>query len=243
MPDLLKFEWFRDTAGYECAQVKTAEELERYAPQESWRPILRMFWGISDRVGDNRYIVPKGGSRLRYDPLDQFPGAFREFAENGATPADAVQFASRFGPLGLEKKLVGRALFDLEILQIEPFWEWVKVQNEIRDAVESWERGRERGNLDQTISLFSTMSLPARVRLTKTHDASRPALYLEPPTLCDAMWLQFAQSVSADIQFKRCAECPTWFPYGTGTGRRRSAFYCSERCRKAAHKRQSTAVS
>ena len=43
-------------------------------------------------------------------------------------------------------------------------------------------------------------------------------------------------AISGDFQIDKCSWCPNWFCFGVGTGRRKSSLYCSDRCRKAAHR-------
>jgi hypothetical protein len=56
-------------------------------------------------------------------------------------------------------------------------------------------------------------------------------LKLQPPTLLDAIWLQFGQALTSNLVLRPCRGCDKWFEAGVGSGRRGDAQYCSDRCR------------
>jgi len=51
-----------------------------------------------------------------------------------------------------------------------------------------------------------------------------------PPTLLDAVWLQFGQALASNAQLRQCDHCGKWFEAGIGTGRRADAKFCSSEC-------------
>ena len=59
-----------------------------------------------------------------------------------------------------------------------------------------------------------------------------------PPDLIQAMWLQFAQFACSQALLFRCQRCGKPFQVGTGTGRRRTAKFCSNACKVAAFKKR-----
>jgi hypothetical protein len=59
------------------------------------------------------------------------------------------------------------------------------------------------------------------------------AIVLVPTSLLQAMWIQFAQVVVSGAAIASCEQCGAIFPTGTGTGRRNTARFCSDSCRKA----------
>lgn len=57
---------------------------------------------------------------------------------------------------------------------------------------------------------------------------------LQPQSLLGAIWLQFAAAVDAQKSFSRCPRCRVMFEVSRDTsGKRRSARFCSIRCRMA----------
>ena len=99
--------------------------------------------------------------------------------------------------------------------------------------IKSWNESSRSGSLDGFIENFD--NLPGlNIVLRKSFEEGQIALHISPTSLSTAITLQFFQAISSNFQLQRCAVCPTWFTFGTGTGRRKSALYCSNRCRKAA---------
>ena len=215
MPNLLNFEWFKDPEGYQI--VETKEET-------GWKPQL--------------FIRPRSKRRTQYRPLDNHPALFREFAETAENPEAILGFANKFGLLTHPPEDESSDHFGMTDLST-----WYGIIWEMKGVIAEWELGRRQGDVVQTIESFSSLEwswfdqMPlVEVRLSASADPVRPFLSLVPSTLMAAMWIQFAQAVASGIQLRRCAVCPTWFVFGTGTGRRNSANYCSDRCRKAAHR-------
>jgi hypothetical protein len=56
-------------------------------------------------------------------------------------------------------------------------------------------------------------------------------LKLEPPSLLDAIWLQFGQAITSDAVLHFCAQCGNTFEAGGKSGRRADAKFCSDECR------------
>jgi hypothetical protein len=71
---------------------------------------------------------------------------------------------------------------------------------------------------------------PTVPRLAWTPD-SRQRLIFVPPNLLGAMWLQFAQAVTGELELYPCDACGKFFQRGPG-GRRADATTCSDACRQ-----------
>ena len=206
MPNLLWFEWERDVDGYRIEELKPGE-----APE----------YEIERNRG---CLVPIGRAALRYRPLDECPGMFMEFARCKQTPESAKTFADKYGLLVSPNKPMPLVEFNSWILMMVT-------------ALEFWEHGLKIQDLSPLIEGFNARAdMKAHVRFGTSWDDSHPALYIVPNNLLSARWLQFAQAVSSNTEFRKCLHCPAWFTYGPGTGRRKTAFYCSARCRRAAHR-------
>jgi len=250
MPELISFEWSKAINGYlvetfypEDIKEIDSDELDYVETPAGplWRPIpvlkenarpstrrlveivdcdLLMAWSYERGRTPVSCIVPRGPERLKYKPLSDSPGLFMEFADLTLEPDSIVQFAAKYGPLRCQ---------EFELLD-----DWYKEIREMKSAVESWQQAKARGSFWDFPEKYWRGKASAAIELRPRTDYSAMILSLIPPSLKDALWLQFAQAVSANQSLRRCAVCPKWFPYGTGTGRRKSASYCSDRCRKAA---------
>ena len=74
------------------------------------------------------------------------------------------------------------------------------------------------------------------VGLLLAKDPLRAEIYLRPDSLIFGIWLQFLECVANNARLKQCARCQKWIAYGSGTGRRESAKFCSSACRRLAWK-------
>jgi len=78
-------------------------------------------------------------------------------------------------------------------------------------------------------------------RLLANPQYTQLGLYFMPGSLIGALWLQFAQAIDGNKDYRRCRECQKWFeltPEVARTNRR----FCSNACRsKAYRKRQAEA--
>lgn len=69
----------------------------------------------------------------------------------------------------------------------------------------------------------------------------RWSLYFTPISLIGAIWLQFAQSVTQEKDYRRCRQCESWFEIDHYTART-NRYFCSNACRSKAYRmRQSKA--
>jgi hypothetical protein len=248
MPDLLDFEWQRPVGGYELVTIRAKEvewEPEWTEPVPTWLPIpgaseetmrmLKLGWHPKARRiapkpnsiiplseywerGDDRCLAPVSDKTERIKPLRESEALFMEFSEL-SSPPKIVEFASRNGLL-------------LHLERWESLRDWQKEITTFRKAVKHWRDAQKTDDYDRLIPAIRLPDLSAA--LAPARAGGPPFLQLKPKTLLDCLWVRFAQAIAASSQLRRCAECPTWFVFGTGTGRRKSAHYCSDRCRKAA---------
>lgn len=183
-------------------------------------------WNLPDKPIN--FVCPVGDEFLTYRPFDSGNLIFKEFADVDTQSDGVLGFANKYGLL---HKFRGNNLEQLD--------DWFEEIHSMNKAVKIWDQCKKtKGDFGILLNEFRSSAAGSNltVRLERGADPERPALYIEPESLLSAMWLQFAQTVSANQQIQRCAVCTTWFAFGTGTGRRKSAHYCSDRCRKAFHR-------
>jgi len=224
--------WVRPAPG---AGAETRRLLD-YASPNTLIPYLLA--SDDEAHGPTFFLVPRCDEVRRYRPLDGNPGAFLEFAKTECNPGGVLKFANRFGLLDSRG-------------DVETLAGWYASIREMYEAVVLWRDCQRAHDLSRLVSVFNERqensgfigpagSLTAF--LGKTDDPARLALRLEPPTLLEALWLQFAMAVSGNTNFRKCDWCDEWFAYGTGTGRRNTAKFCKPACRQAAFvKRQQEA--
>ena len=106
-------------------------------------------------------------------------------------------------------------------------------------------------SMDLNTSLLETMPYPELVqpamhhlqRLVNENQRKYPSgtklvwtrgelrIFIWPPSLIAAMWLQFALAIDGDRQYRTCAECGRWFEIGGGI-KRTDSETCDASCRK-----------
>jgi hypothetical protein len=249
MPNLLEFKWKLCPDGYRWRQIVSDDELEDYFEQQYRHKLNEMDPGKAAKVEPrwkrstlNRFHVLEENSEriIETRPLDQAPGLFMEFAHTKRTADTMLNFVNKYGRLHSSEKTQTKN----PRLKREAHWanrgdyDWEFRQ--FSEKVVLWEKCKETGNYDALISDLNrdnhVLVSGVRIKLSNVSGLDVPVLSLQPENLKTAINLQLAQSISSNQHLRRCAWCPTWFAYGTGTGRRKSAHYCSDRCRKAANR-------
>lgn len=214
MPGRLWLEWERAAKGYRICE-----------------PEPYFFETQEDREVDDEsfFLAPKDDEIVTYRPMDQFPGLFMEFAHTEQTLDGLKGFADKFGLLQRTPNL--RAEYGMKI------FEWRLEVRQMRRATNMWAEERKGGSIARLIKIFSERAIAGTgVFLRAVEDPMRAEVYIKPSNLQEAMWMQLVTAIANNSQLRRCAQCPSWIVYGSGTGRRESAKFCSSACRRAAWK-------
>ena len=255
MTGLLEFEWERLVDGYRLERLDAdlltfvhdypdidywfILKVDSSAPQwvrdliyrdEVDANIIKHYLETSP-YGD-RYLVANGRETERYRPLDMYPALFMELADSEATPEGAARFISQYGlPLSAENTSIHT-----------PGELWIMLTNikAIKSAVRSWERYRKTGKAKALIKrvtdeLLRNANLYVELREMPEHDTL--SMVLVPGDLTAAIWLQFAQAITANYGFGQCDECLTWFVVAPGKGRPEKQ-YCSNACSMRAYRKR-----
>lgn len=190
-------------------------------------------YDIIKRDGDS--FVASRSSRIEaYKPWEvgvERGVAFMAFAKSPKSKAAILKLADAYGLLHFDKAstVVGKWAGAIEVLG-----EWQAAIGGLKTAVRAWEAGKT----EQVKKIANDLGILAETNVSLIDDPSNPdglALRLQPRDLYSALWFQFAESAAAGSKIRRCAfpTCGKPFAYGTGTGRRETAQYCSPKCRKA----------
>ena len=179
------------------------------------------------------WIVGKSGQLEPYALPSNAFGIFREFADLGQDNEELIGFASKYG------LLAGPNSDPVDFCRGQ--------QRDVLEALREWQEGMKNSDLraaSSTINRHLTSGTynsgnwthvdTPQIELDALSHLFRPALSIRVSNLYQAIWLQFAQTVSNDTSLRHCEWCPTWFAYGPGTGKRKKGRYCSDACRKAA---------
>jgi hypothetical protein len=83
--------------------------------------------------------------------------------------------------------------------------------------------------VNQHLKSAASPQLRWNVKRHRPHDL---ALFFVPGNLLGLMWLQLAEAINGNRQYRRCAGCKTWIVISRATvGSRSSRFTCSNACR------------
>ena len=212
MSELLEFSWPVHRAGY---------ELREGVPNQGKRASEIL---LSKDLSPGLHIVARGKDYDWREPLKGGLSVFRNFIDAEPTPEGALKFTEAYG-----------LLTELDAYNITPSClvsGWLYRQKTMRDALKSW----EAGDISGLIMSFATNKLgELTTKLRSNKSGTSIDLVLQPRSLWSFMHLEFALLISNKAELKQCENCGTWFPYGTGTGRRSKARFCSDPCRKASH--------
>lgn len=216
-PDLFCFDWYVDERGYE--PVSAAE-----APPGVEKAVL------SDPPSGGGWCLRRRGGALRaYSVLDDLSGLARRFAHLPREPEAILEFASEYGFLGYgQTEHPDNPAWEEEVL-----WWHTHIQG-MRHVVE----GIDAGQRHSMAKIFNGYVEPRMTVRIEAGQGGRPALYATPTNLLGQMWLQIAREITNERKFRKCVWCPAWFPYGRGTGHKKTKLFCSDRCRKASSRAQ-----
>ena len=160
-------------------------------------------------------LRPRDDLRERYRPLDERPALFMEFAEVPQTPEGVLEFANAYGLI--ESHFGPACAF------------WYPHIDAVAHLVAAWRRKAGK----TFVEAWNALPLGiCATRLVYRGRGAPPVLAKVPPSLLSAIYLQFGQTVASANDVTQCRWYAAWFVHGTGTGRRRTALYCSDRRRK-----------
>ncbi len=163
-------------------------------------------------------IKPRSGLSHQYQPLEDHPGLARRFANTETSLSDntiLLELANTFGLLtntrhervSVWRNTIAGLRYVLSL----------KDENALQAACETW---------SEHVRPQFTLSIPYK-------HAKRPQFEARPLDLAAALWFQVGGELTHGTEFKRCRQCPEWFPVGKGAKYRKSRQFCSTSCRKA----------
>ena len=177
-------------------------------------------------------IIGNGGARRSYR-LKDYPPIYSMFAKI-KQPKELLEFVNKYGRLtpddaGDRGDKVKDILWNAEMIS----YALETLQGQIGN-LPRWSGGRFEYKLPKSGGKVSG-GIPLKGKLTASL-APDPVtgvwqLRLQPPSLLDAIWLQFGQAITSNADLKSCDQCGKWFEAGAGSGRRADARFCSNKCR------------
>jgi hypothetical protein len=178
------------------------------------------------------YLVAASDRFERHSPLDHFTDLFASFALAPATAEGMRQFADNFGLPGEIGGNTRRQ--NLNVI--------LREQAAMKRALAVFQNADMPGLialLHAGHTQAGPFDIPGQSGLARVElrlDAGKLVIAVVPPSLVQAMWIQFLQVAASGAQLYRCGNCQKLFVVGTGTNRRSTAKYCSNACKVAAFK-------
>jgi len=190
------------------------------------------WWRCLDGYRLHRSGLESASDRFeRYRPLET-PALFAIFADAPHTADGMLQFCNQFGLLGGGRPDVPwpRAKPSKESVLVDALLMHHRAMRGALDTLKRINPSRLVKAWNEAIQALALVSAELR-----TGADGRLRLVLVPPDLIRALFFQFAQHACSGNQLFRCTRCNKPFTVGTGTGRRRTAMYCSNACKVAAY--------
>ena len=206
MPDLLWFDWRKAADGYsietfdpdeidwDAGYTEDGELKLRDGASESMALLVGLIGEGQFPVSRRKslFLMPQGWTTTHYRPLEEHPALFREFADTKCSPEGVKVFADKYGYL-------------TNAGMLSPVTPWYREIRKMRLALDWWERGSRRKDLTSLVRVFNEQTQgKTSVKLEQARHSGRLDFYLVPDSLLMALWLQFGQTVSGNVQMKRC---------------------------------------
>jgi hypothetical protein len=190
------------------------------------------WWRCLDGYRLDRFGLASVSDRFQeYRPLDT-PALFAKFADTQHSAEGMCAFANQYGLLGGGRPDInrtgGKSKDKSVVMDV-----LLAHHASIRRAVDLFESNASEQLIKRWNEAEQGPTL-LRAELRASPDGGM-RMVLVPADLIRAMWLQFAGHVCSGTQLFRCVRCNEPFTVGTGTGRRRTALYCSNACKVAAY--------
>lgn len=216
-------DWHRDRRGYILADEPKSSDARR-ARGYSERLARELDDDSLDTIFEpSLWVTRRGGPLDSYRPLD-IPRLYEKLALHDATADGALALVKTYGFLiddtasAEHVSIITNAIHFLRGLITAMY---------ARD----WHGLRER--LEERDYFFVGDALT--VEFLPPLNSERPTLRLRPAALLTAAILQLLQDAAVGQRVRQCARpgCGNIIEYGPGTGRRKSARYCSKKCKDA----------
>jgi hypothetical protein len=194
---------------------------------------------------DHGRIVGNGGAPIT-KRLKALPRPLYQELLKVGTPEELRDFANLYGQL-TQNRVQGKKIIKgddvSEVLsKIDTMRSVLKILKEARvqpGNLPRWEGGPFEYVVDtpeRKIKMSGGIPLPATVAgklraWLVPNAAGELEFQLHPPSLLDALWLQFGQALVSKAELRSCEQCGRWFQAGAG-GVRIDAKFCSPGCRR-----------
>jgi endogenous inhibitor of DNA gyrase (YacG/DUF329 family) len=222
--DAIDFKWLHSPGAFRVMHTG-AEPRQPSRRKHSWQPGPpgQPYFGTEGRKWFDLYAPT------------EIPALFQKFADAPHTAEGMCDFFNAYGPLDLAgdrrsnplsypQRSLSAGLWGCSFGLREPLAEHVA----FRHAVKL----HEEGDLSALVELFNRGwgQLQTELRL---RGGSKIEIVFTPTNLIHFIWLQFSLFVASGAKLLRCERCSEPIVVGSGTGRRETSKFCSNRCKTA----------
>jgi hypothetical protein len=242
----LRLNWPRCRKGYEVLEIRRSAIVRR--PAIEWdeenftstpaADATAAERGILAKWGDHlsRYAFEEGGQIVRViaprnetvcvgNVLANAPDLFVEFANINGSEVRLLNFVNKHGPLRHDSLL--------------PVWSGLKRAAKFQEVLGQFESDKLRGSKRWLASFDdlrpSTDECDLKV-VPKIH-AGELQVWLEPPDLLNAIWVQFLLKAANDMALTHCHSCSNFIAVAGSLGRTDKRF-CSTACKQRDYRRR-----
>ena len=240
MANRLRLPWKKHSSGYEIIRIKPnlanfnrrekgGRKARTHGSIPTPKPILHgddIQHGESKDPAQYQVIYPKGNKIEKFNPIENAPDLYLEFANTPRSIDDILKFATEYGLL--------EAGEDFETVDA-----WRYHIKRMSDAISNWDyvqddRPEAFAETYRSLCPYSEDSLKHSLELGPSGTL---CLYLEPVNLLAAMWVQFAGAIEGATSFGPCKECSAWINTDPRSNRP-DKIYCSDACRMRSYRKR-----
>lgn len=249
------FIWTVAANGYMWADRYSSPVLGRWRAEHRGVLVPRD-WLNEDLQGDRDEGWRPEWAVRTYDPFDAESALFLAFADTPPTEDGVRAFADRYGHLGEGSAYMWpSAKEDDETLDEREWREYTTRYVAVLQTLAEWKSAIEL--MARAVRLMRRLppkkTGPAARELQALVDeqllemravakfqldpppTGRPHLHVVPSTLLGAMWVQLAEAVSAQREFRQCEGCRQWFTLRPGKDRPTKT-HCAPECRSLGYR-------
>lgn len=208
--------WPRDREGYHIETVPAGRGLYmlKTLPEGT---LIAMFRQKIHRRTEAYDVIIRNGGKLWPRPVRD-PALYEKLAVYTANSKGALWFSNQFGLLGDNH----------DKMEVQHFCRVVGLVRRLIALAkkENWEK------INEWLEALGMINFSGVIGYD---EEGRPQLEYRPQSLDKFIFAQLIQDYTGGAKYKLCIRpgCGEYFYYGSGTGKRNTAAYCSAKCQKA----------
>ena len=217
--------WPRDREGYHIETVPAGrgDYTLKTLPEGNLADVFRRKIHRRPEAYD---VIVRNGGKLWSRPV-VVPALYEKLGACTANSKDALSFSNQYGLLGSDHDKMEVEHFRHVVRSVRRLIALAKKEN--WEKISEWLKGPKE---------MDWRELPGAINFSGDigyDEEGRPQLEYRPRSLDEFIFAQLIQDYTGGAKYKLCIRpgCGEYFYYGSGTGKRNTAVYCSAKCQKA----------